>query len=370
MAVEIPTVEEMQTRAITEVQTRNPRLTDENEGSFIDAVTGAGAVLADESIRLSLAGQARFFFDTSQDGELDALAADRGFPARKPASGGAGEFTWTEGIPGSAYTIPAGARVQGKLDDGTPVVVESTAAVVLTAGASSVVIPGVAQESGPATNLTIGFINEIVDVEVTDPTATVTNLARFVGGSVAETNEAYRARLRLFFSTLRRGTPAALTFGALSVPGVTVVTVDETLVPVDGIVRVYIGDPDARSNDILAAAVVTELENWRAAGVQVLVLGADREEITLALSVTVPIGADTTALGADIRANILGYTDALRPSEALRVSELCFRAHDADDTIISVVSTSPTADVTPTEVQDAIRVNDSDISLTFLQIPV
>ena len=34
MAVEIPTVQEMQDRAITEVQTRNPRLTDTYRAGF------------------------------------------------------------------------------------------------------------------------------------------------------------------------------------------------------------------------------------------------------------------------------------------------------------------------------------------------
>lgn len=370
MAVEIPTVQEMQDRAITEVQTRNPRLTDTNAGSVIDALTGAGAVLADETIRLGLAGQARFFFDTAQAGELDALAADRGFPSRKAASPGIGEFQWTKVVGGSAYTIPAGTRVQGRLDDGTPIIAESTAAVVVQATDTTVTVPATTVDTGPDTNLVEGFLDEVIDTIPADPTATVTNLGRFVGGDVVESDELYRARLRLTFSTLRRGTVAALIFGSLLVAGVRVVTVDESLIGVDGIVRVYIGDPDARSNAILAALVVLELENWRAAGVQLIVLGADRQEIPVALTLTVPVGADTVALADDVRENILGYTDNLRPSETFRISELCFRAHDASEDVLSVVSTNPTADVTPTNVQDAIRVNKTEISITFLEIAV
>jgi hypothetical protein len=368
MAVVIPTVQEIQDRAITEVQTRNPRLTDTNEGSFIDALTGAGAVLADETIRLGLAGQARFFFDTAIGAELDALAADRGFPARKAASSGAGEVQWTKVVGAAAYTIPAATRIQGTLDDGTPVVVESTASVVVQAIDTVVTVPCIAQATGPTTNLSIGFLDTVLDTIPSDPAATVTNAARFVGGAVVESDEAYRSRLRLFFSTLRRATVAAIKFGALLVAGVQVVTVSEATVPADGIVRVYIGDPDARSNALQVAAVVTELENWRAAGVQVVVLGADREEISVALTVTVPAGTDIASLAADIRANIVGYTDTLEPSEVFRISELYHRAHDAGETVLSVVATAPVADVTPTATQDAIRVNSTDIALTFLEV--
>ena len=368
MAVEIPTVDQMQQRAIAEVQTRNPRLTDVNEGSTIDAVTGAGAVLADESIRVTLNGQRRFFFSTAIDGELDALAADRNFPPRKDATGGVGTFTWTKGDPSASYVLPAGHRVQGTLDDGTPVVVESTAAVVVGAADLFVEVPGLAQDTGPQTNLAPGFLDAPVDIIPADPAATVTNAARFVGGDLVESNEAYRARLELFFSTLRRGTVAALTFGALSVGGVSIATVDESLVSVDGIVRVYIGDPDARSNALLAAAVAVALEAWRSAGVRVLVLGADREEIPVALQLTIPAGSNRSALAEDIRANILAYTDFLSSSETLRVSELCFRAHDASPLVLSVVSIAPAADVSPTQVQDAIRVNEADISLTWVEV--
>jgi len=364
---DIPTVQEIQDRAITEVQTRNPRLTDTTEGSVIDGITGAGAVLADEAIRLALVGQARFYFDTAIGGELDALAADRGFPPRKGATGAVGTFQWTKGDPGASYVLPAGHRVQGALDDGTPVVVESIAAVTVGVADTVVDVPAVAQDTGPGTNLAAGFLDTPVDIIPSDTGATVTNSARFVGGDVAETDEAYRARLRRFFSTLRRGTVAALEFGALTVPGVEIVTVDESLVPVDGIVRLYIGDPDAHSNALLADAVRVEIENWRAAGVLVEVLGADREEIPVALVITVPAGADTATLGQDIRANILGYTDNLPPGAPLRASELCFLAHDASDLVQSVVATTPLADVFPTEAQDAIRVTEAAIALTYVE---
>lgn len=370
MAVTIPTVNAMQDRAQAEVTSRDPSLTDFNEGSFLDAVTGAGAVLADETIRLSLAGQARFFFSTASGDALDQLAADRGFPARNLTAAAVGEVEWTKDLPASAYLLPAGTRVSGTAADGTVVVVESTTAVSVAVIDVSVTVPAIAQIGGLASNLAPGFIGTVIDTVPADPAATVANPAAFTGGAEAETDEEYRARLALFFSTVQRGTVAALIFAALLVPGVTIATVDESLVPTDGVVRVYIGDPDANSNAPLIALVVIQIDLFRAAGVQVVVLGASRQEEPVALTITVPLGADTANLSSEIKSNILGYTSALRPGEALRVSELCFRAHDASADVISVLATTPTADVTPTLPQDAIRVNEVDITLTFTEIAV
>jgi uncharacterized phage protein gp47/JayE len=357
-------VREMQLRAIAEVQTRNPRLTDTNEGSVIEATMGAGAVLADECIALALDGQRRFYYATAVGVEIDALSADRGGPLRKPDTAAVGFYQWTKGNPSASYVLPAGHRVQGTLDDGTPVVVESTAGVAFAVAEQTKNVAAVAQDTGPNTNLAPGFLDTPVDVIPADPTATVSNAGRFVGGAEAESDEAYLERIRLFPSTLRRGTVPALEFGARTVPGVSLATVDESFVPSDGIVREYIGDPDARSNTALADAVEVEIENWRAAGVQVLILGSDREEIAISLTLTVVPGTDTATLKQDVRASVLAYTDALQPNETLRVSELCFRAHDADRArIVSVVSNDPVADVSPTAPQDAIRVNEADIAV-------
>ena len=368
MAIAVPTVKAMQDRAIAEVQSRDATLTDTTEGSFIDALTGAGAVLADETIRLALAGQARFYFDTATGDALDQLAADRGFPARNQAAAAVGNVTWTKDIPGAAYLIAAATRMSGTQADGTVVVVESTVAVNVLAGDVFVTVPAVAQIAGPGSNLVAGFIDTVIDTDPADPAATVTNAAIFAGGAAAETDEEYRARLKTFFSTVQRGTVAALIFAALLVPGVSIATVDESFLAADGIVRVYIGDPDAQSSPALVALVVTSVDLYRAAGVMVIVLGSTRQLETVDLTVTVPLGTDTATLSADIKANILGYTDALDPGEALRVSELCYRTHDASSLVISVLGTVPTADVVPTNAQDAIRVLIGGITLTFVEI--
>lgn len=368
MAVTIPTVNAMQDRAKAEVTSRDPSLTDFNEGSVLDAVTGAGAVLADETIRLSLAGQARFFFSTASGDALDQLAADRGFPARNLAAAAVGTVVWTKDIPAAAYLIPAGTRMSGTAADGTVVVVESTVGVTVLALDVSVNVPSIAQIAGLGSNLAAAFIDTVIDTVPADPAATVANPLIFAGGAEAETDEEYRARLALFFSTVQRGTVAALIFAALLVSGVSIATVDESFVPADGIVRVYIGDPDAQSNPALVALVVTSVDLFRSAGVQVIVLGSTRQLETVDLTITLPLGADEITIGAEIKANILGYTDALDPGEALRISELGYRAHDASQSVISVVSTSPAADVTPTNAQDAIRVLLAGITLSFVFI--
>ncbi len=368
MTVVLPTFDELQSRAKAEVQLRQPRLTDFTEGSVLDAITGAAAVLADESIHINVDLFSEHFFGTAEGSALDALAADRGFPPRKPPVGAVGSVLWTKDDAGAAYTIPSGTLIEGTIE-GVVIQVGTTSTAVLSATDVSIAIPAQATITGRESNFPAGTLDTVTAPLVADPDATATNPVGFAGGAPVETDDQYRDRLRRFFNTLRRGTVAALEFGSLLVPGVSFATVDESTVPesLGGFVSVYIGDPDARSNDTLAAQVVESLEDFRAAGVLVVVLGADREEVSLALTLTVLQGADTAQVGEDARANILGYTDNLRPNETLRLSRIDQTAHEASELVRSVAITSPIADVSPTLPQNAIRVNKTDISLVFVE---
>lgn len=368
MTVVLPTFDELRARIRSEIQLRQPKLTDFTEGSVLDAISGGAAVLGDESIRVNVDLFSEHFFDTAEGAALDALAADRGFPPRKLAVGAVGSVLWTKDDAGAAYTIPSGTLIEGTVE-GVVIQVATTSTAVLSATDVSIAIPAQATITGRGTNFPANTLDTVAAPLVADPGATVTNPVGFAGGADAETDDQYRDRLRRFFNTLRRGTVAALEFGSLLVPGVSFATVDESTVPESegGFVSVYVGDPDARSNDTLAALVVESLEDFRAAGVLVIVLGADREEVTLALTLTVLQGADTAQVGEDVRANILGYTDNLKPNETLRLSRIDQTAHEASELVRSVAIVSPTADVAPTLPQNAIRVNETDISLVFVE---
>lgn len=57
--------------------------------------------------------------------------------------------------------------------------------------------------------------------------------------------------------------------------------------------------PDARASSTLPPLVATELDNWRAGGIQVQVFPATREEIALSIGLSIRAGADQAAIWAN-----------------------------------------------------------------------
>lgn len=369
MAVDVPTFDEVYAAGRTEVLARNAALTDWTPGSALDALIGAGAVAADEACRVLISLFAAQFVDTAEGDDLDALALDRFNLERNPASAAVVTLTFTRGGSSGTLTIPAGTTCSATVN-GVSYLFETDEEVEIAALDSEVDVTATCTVTGRGGNVAAGTIETIVDTIAGDSTATVTNDAAAAGGDVEETDPAFRDRIRRFFNTLRKGTVGALEAGALSVPGVSFVTVDESLIaPEDGgYVAVYVGDPDGTGNSALAEDVETELEDWRAAGVEVRVFGSAREGITLGLTVYVEVGADLTTMLASVRAAVLGVTDNLAPRETMYLSKIVAAVHNVSTTIVNVVIADPATDAAPSASQNAIRVNDEDLSVTIVEV--
>ncbi len=357
---EIPTFAELYAAAQAEIQSRNSALTDFEEGSALDAVTGASSILADEATRVVVDQFAAQFFATATGQDLDDLAFDRIRLLRNEASTSTATLTWTRVASGS-YVIPAGTTFAATNANGETVTFTSDAAVAVGGGDVTVDIDVTADAVGRASNVDVGTITTVVDTAASDPSATVSNATRAAGGSAAETDAAFRERIAAFYGSVQRGTRAALEFGAKTVSGVSIATVVEDY----PITYVYVGDPDGSGNPSLAALVATELENWRATGSYVTVLGSTREEVALSLSIVLDVDelpADLTTLSAAVKTAIEAYGDTLGAgSTAYRTLIEC-AARDADDRVLSVTGT---ADITPSAGQNAIRLPTTGIALSF-----
>lgn len=373
---DVPTFDEVYDLGRAEVQSRRAALTDWNEGSANDAFVGGGAVMADEVIRVVLDGFAALFIDTAEDTDLDDLALDRFGLTRLPAVAAIGTLRFTRSSGTDRKEIPLGTRVQATVN-GVVVVVETTVAGEIPASTSTGDVAAQCQETGASGNLGVGTLTAILDVIPDDPSATVTNPERFAGGAAAELDPAFRARIRRYFQTLRKGTVPALQAGATSVPGVQFATVDESFIAPDdgGYVAVYIGDPDGNANAALAALVVTELDSggpdasgWRAAGIAVQVFAAVREEHDLYISVIHRGDVDATELRATLTAGLLGFSDRLPPGETMHLSAIESAVHQASAdvisaTIVTIDGATPAA-IAPVAVQNAVRI--SSTGLRFL----
>lgn len=373
---DVPTFDAVYELGRAEVQSRRPALTDWNEGSANDAYVGAGAVMADEVIRVVVNGFAALFVDTAERSDLDDLALDRFNLTRIPevASIGTLRFTRSSGV--DRIEIPIGTRVQATVN-GIVVVVETTVVGEIPASTSSGDVPAQCQDAGPSGNLEENTLTTILDAIPDDTQASVTNLERFAGGDVEETDPEFRARIRRYFQTLRKGTVPALQAGATSVPGVQFATIDESFIAEEdgGYVAVYIGDPDGNANSALAALVVTELDSggpdasgWRAAGIAVQVFAAVREEHDLYIEVLHRSGIDATELRAALSAGLFGFSDRLPPGETMHLSAIESAAHQASldvisATVVTVDGAAPAA-ITPIAPQNAVRI--SSTGLQFL----
>ena len=359
----LPTFLQIYDAGKNEIQARNPSLTDFNAGSALDAVTGGGAVMADETLRVLLRLFAAQFVDTATGTDLDTLAADRFGLERKAASASVGTLTFSQSS-GSTCTVPAGTVCRATVG-GRSVTFATDAAVDVPSG-TPVDVNATCTATGPSGNVDAGTITTVVDSLST--TCSVTNGDRFVGGAIKEADPAFRDRIRRFYTTQRRATLAALEAGALSVPGVYFAAVEERISGEGYMyVAITVGDPDGRGNSALALAVGDEIINWRAAGVTVWVYPSEREEITLSLTVTVKAGADQDTLRTLIRSAIVAYTDQLAPGAVLYVSQVITAACDASDLVMGVSMTAPTGDVAPTETANALRVLPTAITIAFVE---
>jgi hypothetical protein len=367
---DLPTAAELYDAGKAEVVSRDSRLTDWTEGSALDAIVGAGAVQADEVVQVVVDRFAAQFIDTAEGTDLETLAADRFGLTRLPATYAIGPVTLGRTITAAAVTIPAGQVFSGTVD-GETIEVELDTAVNMGIGVATATGAVTAAATGRAGNVDVGVIDTVPSPPITVTDLTVTNGSRLAGGDVEETDDEFRARIRLWFPTLRRGTLEALEMGARSVPGVQFATVDESTMPTSGWVSVYIGDPEGTGNATLAALVTTEMVNWRAAGVEVRIYAATREMVAaLAITVYIRAGADRTGFETAIKAAIVSYYDNLPVGATEYHAQIESRAvRVSAEQILTADVTAPAADQVPSTGYNALRILAANIAVTFVEVP-
>lgn len=373
MPVTVPTFAELYDAAQSEITARQPTLTDFSEGSNLDAVAGAAAVVADEAIRHGIMLARAGFIETAEAGDLDALVTSRGGPVRKPLTAATTTFVVTRTSYVGAYTFSAGLTVSGYGADGSPVSFNLTTTKTLGAMQSSVSLSATCNESGPNGNVPAGSVTTISGLPAG---LTVTQPNRAAGGAAEETDDAYRARYRLGLRARARGTPAALEYAALSVAGVAFAAVNEDAIAGDtGYVALYIADSTGTGSSDLATAVTTALDTIdidgtpgvRAAGALVQVLAAAREEIALAYTVKVKPGSGVTE--NDVKAAVLAFTNALPPSRTLWPSAAEAAILQIGSDVLDAQQTLPATAYPPTLAYNSIRTasDGSDVSVTIVE---
>lgn len=370
MPTTIPTADELYAIARAEVVARDALLTDWNEGSALDAITGSGVVLADQVIRICIDLFRARFVATAVGSDLDAAVVDL-YPSltRNPAAGSVGTLTFNRGTNTGIVTIPAGTQCKGTYQGVTLAFATDVAASIPSAN-STVNVTATCTLTGPATNISAALVVTIVSAIPDNAAAnmTVTNGERFVGGVDVETDDAYRARAQAYPSTLSLGTIAAVELACLAVPGLAYATVDES---VSTVTYVYVAAADGNGNAAQVALAQVAVDAVRASGCIHSCVAASRQEVDLSITVYVQAGRASESLRSAISAAVLAYTGKLAASASLYFSAAEAAAIGVSSYVLGAVATSTAGTgnaIVPASAANALRVASTALAITLVEV--
>lgn len=159
---------------------------------------------------------------------------------------------------------------------------ESSQEVVATAGHDTVLIPVRCTTKGASGNIPEMAINTIV---TTMPEIrSVYNQTAFTNGRAQETTQDRKRRFQGYIRTLARATRDSIMYGALEVPGVAGVYVDDSYI---GYVKLYVHDSNGDLSQELRDRVLTNINSYRAAGIEVEVLPIVKRKVDLSLDIMI-----------------------------------------------------------------------------------
>jgi hypothetical protein len=315
-------------------------------GSDVNMIIAASAAMGEEVVARTAARLSALLLRSAENEDLDRLVSDRYSPtlARLEASAALVDLVFTSSSGASAKAFAVDTRIR------TPQAVEYRTLVAgsILAGGGTVTIRSQAIQTGPGGNVQPGTITQLV---TQDPQVTVTNPVRAAGGDDIEPDSRLRERARDFFTAARRGTLAAIEFGARTVPGVRLATaVEEVDVFGDptGRVQLFISDASGAGNAALAEQVRNALLEFRAAGIVVDVFGSVPRFEAIVLRLRFETGVDSTLAFSDVRSRLLATVNALRPQKTLERA-LIFSAAEAVEGVIVLTDAVqvPVGDIVP-----------------------
>lgn len=307
------------------------------EGTDANILIASACAAAEQVIGQLVSVTAGLYLDSANGEALDRLLFDRYGLTRKVAQQALGSVVFS--LPTAAteaFTIPAATQLA--TPDG--IGYETIEAELFPAGATSLTVSIRSLLAGVSQQAKIGTITNLVGaVPGAPPGLTVTNTVATFGAADRESDADFRARGQAFFTTVQRGTLAALVQGALTVPGVVRASayeqVDQNGAPANFVILVIadtytdtlaqlsvVPPVYEQQSKVLAQQVFNALQDYRPAGifVQVQVAQVIPQPIGLALSFKAGVDIDTVANNA--RAAVVNVINNLNPGDTLQPSAL------------------------------------------------
>jgi hypothetical protein len=304
----------------------DPEIVD-REGSDVNLLVAGGSFMAQAVSRQQADLMSTQFMDAGlSEEDLDRLVLDRysGEVVRKGAAPAL--VTIEMGRPGNvagAGTVAIGTKLISL--DGTEYVTMGPASFDATQ-LSGVTVVARSVQAGTAFQVGKNQIRRFDNSALLfDPTIEINNPDPAAGAADRETQDELIERARAFFGAARRGILAAIEFGATKVPGVASAHAVEVLTTGNTparIVLLYVADATGTSNAALANVVGLSLDEWRAAGITVLVQSSIPQLASVILALTFVNGVDTVVLTANIRNAVLEFINSLGVNQPLYRSDL------------------------------------------------
>lgn len=335
------------------------RALDFGDGSMLLVLVKADAMLGESVLATVLAKFRASFINTAEGDDLDTIIMDYSGIVRLPATASTATITITRGAYVGSYTAHAGDEVRGFNASGDPVVFTVQHDTTMSGSASSVNVSTTCSATGRAGNVAAGTLTTYVGL----PSGlTVSQPDRAAGGADKESDDAYRQRYRLSIASLSAaGTPEWIELRALSVPGVTFVTIDESTIheSAGGYVGIFIGDPDAGASSELIASVQAAFDSTtgHVGGIEYIVFGCEREELAFTINAKIVRGSPITQ--STLKADFIAYLDNAAVAKRVYLSAAEGFVHDRENAngLLSVDISGPGGahEVAPSAAYKAIR---------------
>ena len=334
----------------------NPQVAD-IPGSDLNIAIGIDSVIGEEVSMRGASAMRGAFAELARGAQLDRVIADRSPLRRFSSTPAKVDLLLARPTPGSATpgTYEAGSVVTA---GSTQFGLDSDA--VFGDFATSVTVSATATTAGADTNVAAGAVNGFSTAPF-DPTMAVINPSSAAGGTDREDDISFLGRYRSFFPTLSKGVLGAIEFGAMQVPGVAVATATEILNPSNGfpaaIVQLVVGDRNGNATLGMIQAVSDALLGYRAAGIQVVVIGGVVVYQPVQWALAFQVGIDEKLATQRVLAVTVALSQFLPPGGTLYRSKLISAASQVPGVIIRDSSLLyPLGDVEPTAGNNMLRV--------------
>jgi uncharacterized phage protein gp47/JayE len=258
--------------------------------------------------------------DTSRFEALSRWVADRYAIERFGATAAVVSLTFSRTTTTAEVTINAGTVVT---DQAGTIQFLTDIDLVLPIGVASGSVDATSSASGKDQQAAAGTLT-VISGSKPQSDLTVTNVQAAAGGNDSETDAEFRSRARGIFVNARRGTLSAIEQGAFNVPQVRNAAVYEFRQPdgcQTGIVGVVISDSTGNCNDTVVELVEQELENWRGAGIYVVVEAATPILRPIALTPFYEPGQATPAVRSLIKQTVTARINTLKANAAPSAAE-------------------------------------------------